>query len=55
MLQSRADHSFDKELLRLLRPTLLIVDDFGLQKLTPNKLTTFTKLSSNAMEPLPSS
>lgn len=32
--QSRADQSFDKELLRLLRPTLLIVDDFGLQKLT---------------------
>ena len=34
LLQSRADHSFDKELLRLLRPPLLIVDDFGLQKLT---------------------
>jgi len=34
LLQSRADCSFDKELLRLIRPPLLIVDDFGLQKLT---------------------
>ncbi len=34
LLQSRADNSFGKELLRLVRPTLLIVDDFGLQKLT---------------------
>jgi DNA replication protein DnaC len=34
LLQSRADQSFDKELLRFLRPPLLIVDDFGLQKLT---------------------
>jgi len=37
LLQSRADQSFDKELLRLLRPPLLIVDDFGLQKLTPEQ------------------
>ena len=37
LLQSRADHSFDKELLQLLRPMLLIVDDFGLQKLTPEQ------------------
>ncbi len=34
LLQSRADHSFEKELLRFVRPTLLIVDDFGLQKLS---------------------
>jgi DNA replication protein DnaC len=34
VLMLRADQSFDKELLRLLRPMLLIVDDFGLQKLT---------------------
>ena len=34
LLQSRADQSFEKELLRLVRPTLLIMDDFGLQKLS---------------------
>lgn len=31
--QSRADHSTDKALRRLLAPDLLIVDDFGLRKL----------------------
>jgi DNA replication protein DnaC len=37
LLQSRADNSFGKELLRFVRPALLIVDDFGLQKLTPEQ------------------
>jgi|WetSurSiteA1Bulk_404760.scaffolds.fasta_scaffold31306_1 DNA replication protein DnaC len=37
LLQSRADNSFPKELLRFVRPTLLIIDDFGLQRLTPDQ------------------
>jgi DNA replication protein DnaC len=32
--QSRADHSTDKALRRLLAPDLLLVDDFGLRRLT---------------------
>ena len=32
--QSRADHSTEKVLRRLLAPDLLIVDDFGLRRLT---------------------
>ncbi len=32
--QSRADHSFGKELVQLIHPHVLIVDDFGLQRLT---------------------
>jgi DNA replication protein DnaC len=32
--QSRADHSFGKELIQLIHPDVLIIDDFGLQRLT---------------------
>lgn len=32
--QSRADHSFGKELVQLIHPHVLIIDDFGLQRLT---------------------
>ena len=32
--QSRADHSTEKTLRRLLAPDLLILDDFGLRRLT---------------------
>jgi DNA replication protein DnaC len=31
--QSRADNSFGKELVRLIRHPVLIIDDFGLQRL----------------------
>lgn len=34
LARSRADNSFDKQLRRLLAPDLLIVDDFGLRKLS---------------------
>lgn len=34
LARSRADNSFDKQLRRLLVPDLLIVDDFGLRKLS---------------------
>jgi DNA replication protein DnaC len=33
--QSRADNSFGRELIRLAHPALLIIDDFGLQRLSP--------------------
>lgn len=34
LTQARADHSFEKEFRRYLAPSLLIVDDFGLRKLS---------------------
>lgn len=34
LLQSRADNSHGRELIKLINPELLIIDDFGLQKLT---------------------
>ena len=33
--QSRADNSFGNELVRLIRPPVLVIDDFGLQRLNP--------------------
>lgn len=35
--QARADHSLEKTFRRLLVPDLLIVDDFGLHRLTPQQ------------------
>lgn len=37
LLQSRADNSYERELIKLLSPDLLILDDFGLQKLTEDQ------------------
>jgi DNA replication protein DnaC len=37
LLQSRADNSYGKELLKLISPELLVIDDFGLQKLTDDQ------------------
>jgi DNA replication protein DnaC len=37
--QSRADHSTEKMLRRLLAPDLLIIDDFGLRRLTAEQST----------------
>lgn len=34
LLQARADHTFEREFRRFLAPELLIVDDFGLHRLT---------------------
>jgi len=39
--QSRADHSTDKALRRLLAPDLLIVDDFGLRRLDAQQSSDF--------------
>ena len=34
LLQSRADNSYGREMIKLISPDLLIIDDFGLQRLT---------------------
>lgn len=41
LLQSRADNSYERELIKLLSPDLLILDDFGLQKLTEDQAGDF--------------
>ena len=41
LLQSRADNSFERELRSWLAPDLLIVDDFGLGKLTAPQSSDF--------------
>ena len=41
LLQSRADNSFERELRSWLAPDLLIVDDFGLRKLTAQQSSDF--------------
>ncbi|MCL4553319.1 MAG: IS21-like element helper ATPase IstB [Candidatus Marsarchaeota archaeon] len=42
--QARADHSLEKELRRFLAPDLLIIDDFGLRKLTTQQSTDLYEL-----------
>jgi DNA replication protein DnaC len=42
--QARADHSLDKTLRRYLGPDLLIIDDFGLRRLTAQESTDFYAL-----------
>lgn len=41
LLQSRADNSYGRELIKLIGPELLIIDDFGLQRLTDEQTTDF--------------
>ena len=41
LLQSRADNSYGRELVKLISPELLIIDDFGLQRLTDEQTTDF--------------
>jgi len=42
--QSRADNSFERELVRLLSPDLLVIDDLGLQKLSPQEASDFYEI-----------
>lgn len=39
--QSRADHSTERVLRSLLAPDLLILDDFGLERLNPQQSSDF--------------
>ena len=41
LLQSRADNSFERELRGWLAPDVLILDDFGLRKLTAQQSSDF--------------
>lgn len=42
--QSRADNSFERELLRFISPDLLAIDDLGLQKFTPQEAGDFYEI-----------
>jgi DNA replication protein DnaC len=44
LLQSRADNSYGRELVKLISPELLIIDDFGLQGLTPVQVGDFYEI-----------
>lgn len=44
LLQSRADNSYERELIKLISPDLLIIDDFGLQKLTDEQSGDFYEI-----------
>jgi DNA replication protein DnaC len=44
LARSRADNSFDRELRRFLTPDLLVVDDFGLKKLSSQATSDFYDL-----------
>jgi len=41
LLQSRADNSYERELIKLISPDLLIIDDFGLQRLAGDQASDF--------------
>jgi DNA replication protein DnaC len=44
LLQSRADNSYGRELVKLISPDLLIIDDFGLQRLTDEQAGDFYEI-----------
>jgi len=41
---ARADHALDRELLKLVTPDLLVIDDFGLHRLTQEQARDFYEL-----------
>lgn len=43
---ARADNSLEKELVRLIAPNLLVIDDFGLVRLTPEQSRDFYEIIS---------
>jgi DNA replication protein DnaC len=44
LLQSGADNSFEKELIKYIGPDLLVIDDFGLQKPTHQEANDFYEI-----------
>lgn len=44
LARSRADNSFDRELRRLISPDLIVIDDFGLRKLSGQSSSDFYDL-----------
>lgn len=47
---ARADNSFDRELTRLVAPELLVIDDFGLERLTQEQAHDFYEIVSERYE-----
>jgi DNA replication protein DnaC len=47
---ARADNTLDRELMRLVSPDLLVIDDFGLERLTPEQAHDFYELVSERYE-----
>ncbi len=47
---ARADNSLEKELIRLISPNLLVIDDFGLEKLTPEQAHDFYEIIAERYE-----
>ncbi len=47
---ARADNSLDKELLKLIAPSLLVIDDFGLARLGPEQAHDFYEIISERYE-----
>ena len=44
---ARADNSLEKELVKLIAPSLLVIDDFGLGKLSPEQAHDFYEIVSD--------
>jgi|GEM_PF-2860739 len=47
---ARADNSLDREFLKLISPSLLVIDDFGLERLTPEQAHDFYEIVSERYE-----
>lgn len=47
---ARADNSLDKELVRLIAPSLLVIDDFGLERLSPEQAHDFYEIVAERYE-----
>ena len=47
---ARADNSQDRELMKFVTPDLLVIDDFGLERLTPEQAHDFYELVSERYE-----
>jgi len=50
LFAARADNSLEKELTRLIAPSLLVIDDFGLERLTPEQAHDFYEIISERYE-----
>ncbi len=47
---ARADNSLDRERLKLISPSLLVIDDFGLERLAPEQAHDFYEIISERYE-----
>lgn len=47
---ARADNSRDREIMKLVNPELLVIDDFGLERLTPEQAHDFYEILSERYE-----